>query len=68
MKETPRIEFGVYLPQLQMDFETIRSRIQLADRLGFDTAWFFDHLYPPGLPDVPGLDGWTLVSALSVLT
>ena len=68
MKETPRIEFGVYLPQLQLDFETILSRIQLADRLGFDTAWFFDHLYPPGLPDVPGLDGWTLVSALSVLT
>jgi len=38
MKETPRIEFGVYLPQLQMHFETILSRIQLADRLGFDTA------------------------------
>jgi alkanesulfonate monooxygenase SsuD/methylene tetrahydromethanopterin reductase-like flavin-dependent oxidoreductase (luciferase family) len=68
MSATAPIEFGVYLPQLQMDFETIRDRVQLADRLGYDTAWFYDHLYPPGLPDVPGLDGWTVVSALAPLT
>ncbi len=68
MSEMHRVEFGVYLPQLQSDFETIRDRVQLADRLGFDTAWFYDHLYPPHLPDVPGFDGWTLVSALAVLT
>jgi alkanesulfonate monooxygenase SsuD/methylene tetrahydromethanopterin reductase-like flavin-dependent oxidoreductase (luciferase family) len=63
-----RIEFGVYLPQLQLEFETIRERVQLADELGYDTAWFYDHFYPPGLPDVPSFDGWTLVSALAVLT
>ncbi len=63
-----RIEFGVYLPQLQADFESIRDRVQLADQLGYDTAWFYDHLYPPHLPDIPGFDGWTLVSALAVLT
>jgi alkanesulfonate monooxygenase SsuD/methylene tetrahydromethanopterin reductase-like flavin-dependent oxidoreductase (luciferase family) len=68
MSETNRIEFGVYLPQLQIDFESIRDRVQLADRLGYDTAWFYDHLYPPHLPDVPGFDGWTVVSALAVLT
>jgi len=68
MSASHPIEFGVYLPQLQMEFETIRDRVRLADRLGYDTAWFYDHLYPPGLPDVPGLDGWTIVSALAVLT
>jgi len=68
MNETARIEFGVYLPQLQIDFETIRDRVRLADQLGYDTAWFYDHLYPPHLPDVPAFDGWTLVSALAVLT
>jgi alkanesulfonate monooxygenase SsuD/methylene tetrahydromethanopterin reductase-like flavin-dependent oxidoreductase (luciferase family) len=64
----PRIEFGVYLPQLQLDFATLRERVQSADALGYDTAWFYDHLYPPGMPDVPGLEGWTLVSALAVST
>jgi alkanesulfonate monooxygenase SsuD/methylene tetrahydromethanopterin reductase-like flavin-dependent oxidoreductase (luciferase family) len=68
MSTSRRIEFGVYLPQLQMDFEAIRRRVELADRLGFDTVWFYDHLYPPHLPDVPGFEGWTLVSALAVLT
>jgi len=68
MKDPQRIEFGVYLPQLQLDFDTIRARVRAADELGFDTAWFYDHLYPPGLPDVPGFEGWTLVSALATQT
>jgi alkanesulfonate monooxygenase SsuD/methylene tetrahydromethanopterin reductase-like flavin-dependent oxidoreductase (luciferase family) len=64
----PHIEFGVYLPQLQLDFVSLRERVLYAETLGYDTAWFYDHLYPPGMPDVPGLEGWTLVSALAALT
>ena len=63
-----RIEFGVYLPQLRLDFRTLRERVQCAEALGYDTAWFYDHLHPPGTPDVPGFEGWTLVSALAPLT
>ena len=68
MSDPRRIEFGVYLPQLQADFATLRDRVLRAEALGYDTAWFYDHLYPPGLPDVPGFEGWTLVSALAALT
>ncbi len=67
-RRSDRIEFGLYLPQLQLDFETLRERTLLAERLGFDTLWLYDHLYPPGMPDVPDMDGWTLISALSTLT
>ena len=62
------IEFGLYLPPVQLEFEVLRDRTLLAERLGFDTLWVYDHFYPPGLPDVPGMDGWTLVSSLAALT
>ena len=60
-----RPEFGVYLPQIQFDFETIVERVRAAERLGFDTVWFYDHFYPPGMPTARDLDGWTLVAALT---
>jgi F420-dependent oxidoreductase-like protein len=62
------IEFGIYLPQLKSSFEQLRERVQLAERLGFDTVWFYDHLYSPGAPDVPAFEGWTLISALAAVT
>ncbi len=62
------IEFGIYLPQLKFSFDEIRDRVQLAERLGFDTAWFYDHLYSPGAPDVPAFEGWTLIAALAAVT
>jgi len=68
MNAPHRIEFGVYLPQLQLDFDTICARVQAAETLGYETAWFYDHLYPPGLADLSGLEGWTLVSALAART
>ena len=53
MSPHSNIQFGIYLPQLQMSFDTIRDRVQLAERLGFHSAWFMDHLYAPGMPQVP---------------
>jgi alkanesulfonate monooxygenase SsuD/methylene tetrahydromethanopterin reductase-like flavin-dependent oxidoreductase (luciferase family) len=64
----PPVEFGVYLPQLKFSFDELRDRVQLAERLGFDTAWFYDHLYSPGAPDVPAFEGWTLIAALAAVT
>src|SRR5690554_575112 len=62
------IEFGVYLPQLKFSFEELCKRVQTAERLGYDSMSFHDHFYPPGMPEVPAFEAWTLVSALAPLT
>jgi F420-dependent oxidoreductase-like protein len=62
------LEFGLYLPQLKFSFDEIRHRVQTAERLGYDCVWFHDHLYAPGMPDVPAFEGWTLISALAAVT
>lgn len=68
MPARPKVEFGVYIPQLQFSFPDIRERVQLADRLGLHSVWFMDHLYPPMLPKVPSFEAWTIASALAVVT
>ena len=65
---TPPVTFGAYFPQLAMTFDTLVQRVQLVERLGFTDVWFMDHFYPPGLPQLPSFDGWTLVAALAPLT
>ena len=62
------VEFGVYLPQLKFSFEELRERVQLAERLGYDSVWFYDHFYSPGAPDIPAFEAWTLVSSLAAVT
>lgn len=62
------IEFGLYLPQLKFSFDEIRARVQLAERLGFASARFYDHFYSPGMPDAPAFEGWTLITALAAVT
>jgi alkanesulfonate monooxygenase SsuD/methylene tetrahydromethanopterin reductase-like flavin-dependent oxidoreductase (luciferase family) len=47
-----------------MSFEDILERAQRCDDLGYDSFWLFDHLYGPGLPDLPSFEGWTLATAL----
>lgn len=68
MADENPIEFGVYIPQLQLDFDVIRERVLVAERGGFRSVWFMDHLYPPGLPRLPSFEAWTLVSALATCT
>ena len=68
MASKHKIEFGIYLPQLQFGFEDIKTRVQHADRLGFHSVWFMDHLYPPQMPGIPSFEAWTIVSALATCT
>ena len=68
MSPAHKIEFGAYFPQLNLSFEDIRERVLLAERLGYDSVWFYDHLYPPGMPKLSGFEGWTLISALATIT
>jgi alkanesulfonate monooxygenase SsuD/methylene tetrahydromethanopterin reductase-like flavin-dependent oxidoreductase (luciferase family) len=65
---TNAVEFGVYIPQLAFGYDDVLSRAQLCEQLGIDAFWIFDHLYGPGLPDVPALEGWTLATALLAQT
>ena len=61
-------QVGVFLPQLRMDFPTLLGRVHAAEEAGFDSAWFMDHLAPPGAREHECFEAWTLVSALAART
>ena len=61
-------DIGIYLPQVSIGFEPMLERAQRVERLGFRSFWLYDHLYTPGLPDRPSLEGWTLATALLART
>ncbi len=60
--------FGVFLPQLRMDFDTILERTLAAEAAGFDSVWLMDHLAAPAAPQHDTFEGWTLAAALAVRT
>jgi alkanesulfonate monooxygenase SsuD/methylene tetrahydromethanopterin reductase-like flavin-dependent oxidoreductase (luciferase family) len=62
------VRFGVYLPQVALDFEEMVRRAEHCERLGIDRFWIFDHLYAPGMPEAPAFEGWTLATALLART
>lgn len=61
-------QFGIYLPQVAIDVEKLVDRAIESERAGFTSFWLFDHLYAPGMPDVPSYDGWALATALLART
>ena len=64
-----RIEFGIQTAQEGTTWAEILGAWQEAERLGFDSAWAYDHLIPiTGKPDEPVLEGWTLLAALAAKT
>lgn len=58
------LRFGIYVPQLAMDWDGLLGRALVVEELGFDSFWMMDHLYPPGLPGVPSFEAWTAATAL----
>ena len=44
------------------------DRARAAEACGFDSLWLYDHLYSPGQPDQPSLEGWTLATYLLART
>jgi F420-dependent oxidoreductase-like protein len=63
------LEFGVVTGQHQLTWPQLVEQWQMAEELGFDSAWLFDHfltLY--GDPDGPCLEASTLLSALALKT
>jgi F420-dependent oxidoreductase-like protein len=64
-----RIEFGIQTRQEDATFEEIAAAWRNAERLGYDSAWVYDHFMPiVGKQDGPAYEGWTLLSALATQT
>lgn len=63
------MRFGLKANQSHLEWPELLSRIRLAEELGFDGAWIFDHFRPPG-GDPAGscLEAWTLLAALAAST
>jgi F420-dependent oxidoreductase-like protein len=63
------MRFGLDVAQHQLTWEELLGRTRLAEDLGFDGAWVFDHfkaLYAD--PKGPCMEGWTLLAALAAST
>lgn len=63
-----RPEIGVYLPQMGFTFDDLLHRALRCEALGVDSLWLYDHMYGPGVPDLPSFEAWTLATALLART
>ncbi len=64
--------FGVMLLPVGVPFTRLETTARVADDLGYDTLWMFDHFDTPhAAPDEPPLDvyeGWTTATMLAART
>ena len=63
------MRFGLDLAQQRMSWDELVSRVQLAEDLGFDGAWGFDHfrpMYGDGVGET--FEGMTTIAALAGVT
>jgi alkanesulfonate monooxygenase SsuD/methylene tetrahydromethanopterin reductase-like flavin-dependent oxidoreductase (luciferase family) len=63
------VRFGLDIAQQRQPWDEIARRVQLAEELGFDGAWGFDH-FQPMYGDGPGetFEGMATLAALSGMT
>jgi len=60
-----KVKFGVQSLQAMPDYSTLKKVVLECDKLGFDSAWVYDHLqFTYG----PTLECWTILSALAEAT
>jgi F420-dependent oxidoreductase-like protein len=61
--------FGIQMPQQHAGWPELLALWEDVDRLGYDTAWGFDHFLPI-FSDPAGrcLEGWTALAALAMAT
>ena len=63
------VKLGVLCWNQYTDWPSLLAAGQLADRLGFDTLWTWDHLYPiVGSSDGPMFEGWLTLTAWAQAT
>jgi alkanesulfonate monooxygenase SsuD/methylene tetrahydromethanopterin reductase-like flavin-dependent oxidoreductase (luciferase family) len=51
-----------------MSWDRLCERTLVAERAGFDSVWFMDHLAAPASPEIDTFEGWTVASAIAALT
>jgi probable F420-dependent oxidoreductase len=63
------VKFGVHLPQVAVDYDTVKSVALECERVGFHSVWLTDHLLPIlGPAQQSYLECWTTLSALAERT
>jgi len=63
------VKFGIYLPQVNVDYNTVKRVALECERQGFNSAWMSDHLMPwLGPIHHSYLECWTTLSALAAST
>jgi alkanesulfonate monooxygenase SsuD/methylene tetrahydromethanopterin reductase-like flavin-dependent oxidoreductase (luciferase family) len=62
------VHFGVTVPQIKRTWEESRSAAIEFEAMGYDSLWVCDHLYGPQSPQIPILEAWSLIAALSAVT
>jgi alkanesulfonate monooxygenase SsuD/methylene tetrahydromethanopterin reductase-like flavin-dependent oxidoreductase (luciferase family) len=62
-----KVRFGVELPDIGVDYKTIKEIALLCEDLGYDTCLLCDHFYPPEHVGFnrPRVECWTTLSALA---
>jgi len=64
-----KVSLGALCWNQYTDWPSLRDAGVRADRLGFDTLWTWDHLYPiVGSWEGPILEGWTVLTAWAMAT
>lgn len=64
-----RIRFGIKTTPIGTSWDELLRTWQLAERLGFDSAYLYDHLMPPsGVRSATCYESWTTLSALAART
>lgn len=65
----PEVKFGALCWNQYTDWPSLLEAGVRADRLGYDTLWTWDHLYPiVGSDDGPILEGWMTLAAWAQAT
>jgi alkanesulfonate monooxygenase SsuD/methylene tetrahydromethanopterin reductase-like flavin-dependent oxidoreductase (luciferase family) len=69
MRRNPPVKLGVLAWNQYTDWPALRDAGVLADELGYDSLWTWDHVYPiAGDPNGPILEGYMTVAAWAALT
>lgn len=62
------MKIGLDLYPTRVSWPEIREVALLADGLGYDSLWTWDHLYGHDDPDQAILEGWTTIAAIAAVT
>jgi alkanesulfonate monooxygenase SsuD/methylene tetrahydromethanopterin reductase-like flavin-dependent oxidoreductase (luciferase family) len=63
------VKLGALVWPQYTDWESLRDTGAFVDRVGYDSIWTWDHLYPiVGSPDGPILEGWLTLAAWAQAT